>query len=137
MSDLIRHPAHYTAGGIEAWDVILALGLGFELGNVLKYVSRAGKKHNDRITDLNKARAYVERAEKLLQRGVNFYHIKPVTQALPHSSYVDQVGDAWELDRNGRLVVRALYDLKIGNWPFLLAAMADALAASVREANGL
>lgn len=58
----VEHPAHY--GGrdnpYEAIKVIEAWGLGFHLGNVVKYVSRAGRK-GDRLTDLRKARFYLDR----------------------------------------------------------------------------
>lgn len=61
MTDRIDHPAHYSAGGIEAIDVIEAFGLGFHLGNVVKYVLRAGRKSADALEDLRKAQWYLER----------------------------------------------------------------------------
>ena len=57
----VSHPPHYTVGGIEVIDFIEAKKLGFNLGNVVKYVSRAGEK-NDYLEDLQKARWYLERA---------------------------------------------------------------------------
>lgn len=59
-ADLINHPSHYTAGGVEAIAVIEAWQLGFALGNALKYIARAGRK-GDRLEDLRKARWYLER----------------------------------------------------------------------------
>lgn len=56
----IDHPKHYTRGGIEAIDAIEAWGLGFNLGNVVKYVARAGHK-GEALEDLRKARWYIER----------------------------------------------------------------------------
>lgn len=56
----VNHPAYYQAGGIEAIDVIEAWGLGFCLGNTVKYIARAGKKGN-RLTDLRKAVWYLNR----------------------------------------------------------------------------
>lgn len=53
-------PAHYPAGAYEVWNVIEAWGLGFNLGNVLKYVARAGKK-GPALDDLIKARNYLNR----------------------------------------------------------------------------
>ena len=44
MSDNVNHPDHYTYGGIETIDYIEDKGLGFNLGNVVKYVSRCGHK---------------------------------------------------------------------------------------------
>lgn len=60
--DLINHPSHYKAGGIESIDVIEAFGLGFHLGNVIKYVLRCGRKNGeDRLVPLKKARWYLDR----------------------------------------------------------------------------
>lgn len=62
MSDIINSPSHYTDGGIETIDFIEAKGLNYHLGNVVKYVSRAGKKDPaKKLEDLKKARWYLER----------------------------------------------------------------------------
>ena len=60
-SSTIDRPAHYTRGGIECWDVIEAWGLNYNLGCVLKYLSRAGHKTPDAREDLQKAIAYLQR----------------------------------------------------------------------------
>jgi hypothetical protein len=61
-NDLVIHPTHY--GGkdnpYEAIKVIEAWEVGFNLGNTLKYISRAGKKDNI-IQDLEKALFYLDR----------------------------------------------------------------------------
>lgn len=67
----IDHPQHY--GGdtpYEAIKVIEAWGLGFCLGNAVKYISRAGKKGNE-IQDLEKAAWYLARriAQLKAERG--------------------------------------------------------------------
>jgi len=59
--DPINHPPHYKAGGIETIDFIEAKDLNYRLGNVVKYVSRAGKKDSDPIQDLEKAAWYLQR----------------------------------------------------------------------------
>jgi hypothetical protein len=60
MADAVNHPAHYNRGGVEAIDVIDAWGLSFCLGNVIKYLSRAGYKDNAAtIEDLRKATWYL------------------------------------------------------------------------------
>jgi hypothetical protein len=60
MTDVVNHPPHYRANGIEVIDVIEAYGLGFHLGNVVKYILRAGRKgYGD--DDLRKARWYLDR----------------------------------------------------------------------------
>ncbi|MDY2737114.1 DUF3310 domain-containing protein, partial [Intestinibacter sp.] len=42
--DKVNHPAHYNTGKIEVIDYIEDQDLNFHLGNVVKYISRAGKK---------------------------------------------------------------------------------------------
>jgi len=61
--DMVNHPAHYTDGGIEVIDFIEAKRLGYHLGNVVKYICRAGKKGtNNGLEDLRKAQWYLKRA---------------------------------------------------------------------------
>jgi hypothetical protein len=60
-ADMVNHPPHYKAGGIETIDFIEAKNLGYNLGNVVKYVSRADLKGN-KLEDLQKARWYLDRA---------------------------------------------------------------------------
>lgn len=60
-ADMVNHPPHYKAGGIETIDFIEAKNLGYNLGNVVKYVSRADLKGN-KVEDLQKARWYLDRA---------------------------------------------------------------------------
>ena len=54
------NPAHYKTGGIETIDFIEAKRLNYNLGNVVKYVSRADHKNN-RFEDLKKAAWYLQR----------------------------------------------------------------------------
>jgi hypothetical protein len=60
--DNVNHPAHYGGADnhYEAIKVIEAWGLGFCLGNTVKYISRAGKK-GARLEDLKKAAWYLAR----------------------------------------------------------------------------
>ena len=51
-------PSYYKRGSIDVWDFIRDQRLGFHLGNVIKYVCRAGYKNND-IEDLEKAIHYL------------------------------------------------------------------------------
>jgi len=65
-TDMVNHPPHYKAGGIETIDFIEAKELSYHLGNVIKYVSRADHKGN-KLEDLKKAQWYLARAiEKLV-----------------------------------------------------------------------
>lgn len=67
--ETINHPAHY--GGdttYEAIKVIEAWGLGFCLGNTVKYISRADRK-GSALEDLKKARWYLDREIANRERG--------------------------------------------------------------------
>ena len=51
-------PEYYRLGSIQVWDFIRDKKLNFHLGNVIKYVCRAGHKDDD-IEDLSKAIHYL------------------------------------------------------------------------------
>lgn len=59
-ADPVNHPPHYKAGGIETIDFIEAKKLNYNLGNVVKYITRADLKGN-RKQDLAKAAWYLQR----------------------------------------------------------------------------
>ena len=60
-----QSPDHYQLGKIEVWDFIVDQDMDYLLGNVIKYVSRAGAKPGEsREDDLLKAIAYLNRALK-------------------------------------------------------------------------
>jgi len=69
----VDHPSHYRKDtGFETIDVIEAWGLNFNLGNVVKYVSRNGKKDPDEyILDLEKARWYLDREIKTRKQSLD------------------------------------------------------------------
>lgn len=60
MSDPVNHPTHYNShpSGVEC--VTIAEHYGFNIGNAIKYLWRAGLK-GDAIEDLKKARWYLDR----------------------------------------------------------------------------
>ena len=58
--DPVNNPAHYTVGGIETIDFIEAKKLGYNIGNVVKYLTRADHKGN-KLEDLRKAQWYLTR----------------------------------------------------------------------------
>lgn len=61
---VIDHPSHYGGADdpYEAIKVIEAWSLGFNLGNTVKYIARAGKKPNvPTLEDLKKAAWYLDR----------------------------------------------------------------------------
>ena len=57
--EAVAHPSHYNYSKYEPVDVIREWQLNFNLGNVVKYVARAGRKDNI-IQDLKKARQYLD-----------------------------------------------------------------------------
>jgi len=59
-SDPVNHPAHYKTGGIETIDFIEAKEFNYNMGNAVKYISRAEYKGNKR-QDLEKAIWYLNR----------------------------------------------------------------------------
>ena len=70
---VVNHPPHYKAGNIEAIDVIESYGLGFHLGNAVKYILRAGRKTENGKYDIEKAIWYLKRynngQDKTIQEG--------------------------------------------------------------------
>lgn len=59
----VNHPAHYGGADniYETIKVIDAWNLNFNLGNAVKYISRAGKKDKTKtVEDLKKAVFYLE-----------------------------------------------------------------------------
>ena len=73
MSEKVNHPDHYggESNPYEAIKVIEAWDLNFHLGNVVKYISRAGKKSENSIEDLKKAEWYLSRYVQFIQKTNN------------------------------------------------------------------
>ena len=65
--DKVNSPSHYKVGGIETIDFIEAKQLGYHLGNVIKYISRADHK-DDKLENLKKAQWYLNRAVSQLEK---------------------------------------------------------------------
>ena len=56
------NPSYYQSSSFEVIDVIEAFNLNFNTGNVIKYITRAGKKDGEgKLTALLKAQWYLER----------------------------------------------------------------------------
>lgn len=78
--DSVNNPSHYTQGRkIQPIDVIEDWNLGFSAGNALKYISRAGRKAADQVSqtdaekqieDIEKAIWYLERRVKELKENL-------------------------------------------------------------------
>lgn len=65
--DVVNSPPHYTQGGVEVIDIIAQTVSGYDdpfvsynIGNVVKYISRAPYKHAEPTEDLRKAKRYIE-----------------------------------------------------------------------------
>lgn len=78
MSNKVEHPSYYNNGKIQVIDFITDQLLDFCLGNVVKYVCRAGLKVGENesilqkeIEDLKKARFYLDYEINWLQSGLD------------------------------------------------------------------
>ena len=65
-TDNINHPSHYKTGGIETIEYQKAKlskeeFTGYLKGNIIKYISRAGKKNDMTLDDYKKAQWYLKR----------------------------------------------------------------------------
>lgn len=63
MSNNVEHPSYYNAGQTEVIDAIESWGFGegFNKGNAIKYIARAGRKNKEtEIEDLRKAITYLQ-----------------------------------------------------------------------------
>lgn len=69
LYDVVNNPSHYCEGReYEPIEVIKDWELNFDLGNAIKYISRAGRK-DDVLQDLKKARFYLDHEIKCLERA--------------------------------------------------------------------
>ena len=74
MAETTTGPSSYQRGSIQVWDFVRDKELNFHLGNVIKYVCRAGHKDDD-IEDLSKAIHYLSneiefRTSQRVQRSI-------------------------------------------------------------------
>lgn len=71
MDNSVNHPSHYNMGSIEVISAIedWGFGEGFNRGNAIKYIARAGRKDPSKeIEDLEKARFYIDAEIARLKR---------------------------------------------------------------------
>lgn len=71
--DMVNHPAHYTAGGIETIEYIRAKlspeeYVGYLRGNIMKYTSRIGLK-DDSVQEAAKIEWYSKELHRFLREG--------------------------------------------------------------------
>lgn len=76
--DPVNHPEHYKVGGIETIDFIEAKSLSYNLGNVVKYLTRADHKGN-KLQDLQKAQWYLNREieNTSMKKATAFFDANP------------------------------------------------------------
>ena len=68
VDNTVIKPSHYKAGEFDVISFCQIHDINFELGNVIKYVTRAGKKENNsELQDLFKAREFLNRRIKYLR----------------------------------------------------------------------
>lgn len=84
--DPINHPDHYTSHPSGAECINIAEWFPFNLGNVIKYVWRAGKK-GDHLEDLRKARWYLDREIQRIETAQ--------MDCKPDDDYADPIRTAW------------------------------------------
>lgn len=67
--DMVNSPPHYKAhpSGVEC--IQITEHMNFCLGNAMKYIWRAGEKHESPLEDLNKAKWYIEREIERLKNA--------------------------------------------------------------------
>lgn len=67
-ADPVNHPEHYTShpSGVECITVVRHMG--FNVGNAIKYLWRAGLKTPSALEDLKKARWYIDDEIRRLER---------------------------------------------------------------------
>lgn len=87
MTDVINHPQHYTLGKIEVIDFIEDKELNFNLGNVVKYVARAGHKKSSGKSLDAKALEDLKKAQWYLNREIAAREAKNPKTEVHHVSY--------------------------------------------------
>ena len=94
------NPPYYNRGKIQVWDFIRDQELNYHLGNVIKYVCRAGHK-GDPLEDLDKAIHYLINERDYRRHGSN-NHSRP-TRNLPEQSSegVPFNVSRWKFDKSG------------------------------------
>ena len=68
--DSVNHPNYYADGNIEVIDYIEDKNLGYHLGTAIKYISRAGKKREQGMTDKEKEIQDLQKAVWFINRKI-------------------------------------------------------------------
>ena len=94
-----KGPDYYKRGKAQVWDFIRDNDLSFHLGNAIKYIVRAGFKH-DKEEDLRKAIHYLENELEYIQ---STNASEGVSEVLPYPQFKDCISafGSEESDRRG------------------------------------
>lgn len=102
----ILHQDYYNSNSIETIKVIRDWKLGFSLGNVVKYISRLGKKDKKKIIeDLNKAINYlnfaIEEFSENQEKSSQYEYIRKYDPK--------QLKESWDLSENTYKAIDYIY----------------------------
>lgn len=91
MTDPVNHPPHYNShpSGVEC--ITVTEHMNFNLGNAVKYIWRVGLKSEDPVTDLEKARWYIDREIDRIKKAGTII----VTRDKLSPEQVQRLRDAW------------------------------------------
>jgi hypothetical protein len=85
---------HYRTTDIpQHWDIVIAMGWDYLVGNATKYIWRLGKKHptlEGQLQDLDKAMHYLTKKRELLVSQIEAEHQYELSLGGPTAGYVDQ-----------------------------------------------
>ena len=105
-------PDYYKSGGLEAFEVIDAFDLDFNLGNAFKYIVRAGKK-GDKAEDLRKAVTYLNREIEKEEKKENILRVKlSVNPGLSGAEGLNDIGN--QIDREIKKLMDKKSDYEAG-----------------------
>jgi len=103
MTNRITSPPHYVGErSVEPLDVIEAWNLNYHLGNILKYISRAGRKDCEQM-DLEKALFYLDRALR------NCPSVKAESYVKKEIFTVEKVAKDWRLNTSLEIALMHLH----------------------------
>ena len=111
-----KYDEHYKNLNPQPIEVIENWGLDFHLANVLKYISRAGKKEGEsELKDLEKAKVYLERKiEKLIdvEGGLTAKQFEDVLGINEFNNNTYKVGQVWTCANNPKytLTIKSIHD---------------------------
>ena len=125
MYNQIERPYHYTRCKPEVWDIIIAWGLDYFLGNALKYVMRAGFKTNAEL-DIRKAREYVHK----IIGDVELYKRANTTDRA--DIHFDDVVKGWSLNKQTADLVFSIWNGNLYGLNYQLENYLDELESEGR-----